>query len=268
MCYDTATMYRRQIKEARKIGADEVEISYLEKKLQKLEKLKPGTETFEYYYTSGFNHKKLAVITSNKPDELQLFHWGLIPFWVKDQEAAFKLSNQTLNARGETIFEKPSFRSAAKSKRCLVVLTGYYEHYWADSKGTMKIPYYIEFKNKLPMYVSGLWEEWINKETGEVINTVSIVTTTANEALAKVHNRDPNNPRMLNILPNEIKHEWLHDIRSESDKKFIKSLIKPYPEEELTIYPVGQLRGKNGLGDVPEAQEKVVYEDLNLPLFE
>ncbi|MTI39261.1 SOS response-associated peptidase [Fulvivirga lutimaris] len=268
MCYDAATNYRRQISMARKQGADEKELKFLELKLEQAERNRPDTKSFEYYYTSGFSHKKLGVITADNPEELQFFDWGLIPFWVKDKQSAIKLSNQTLNARGETIFEKPSFRAAAKNKRCLVVLSGYYEHYWADKSGKRKIPYYIEFKNQLPMYMSGLWEEWVDKETGEVKNTVSIVTTVANEALAKVHNRDANNPRMLNIMPHESKLEWLHDIQNESDKEFIKSLIKPYPQHELTIYPVGQLRGKNGLGDVPKAQEKQEYPELELPLFD
>ncbi|MEQ8926618.1 MAG: SOS response-associated peptidase [Fulvivirga sp.] len=268
MCYDVATNYKRQLKEAERLGADKSEIDFLSKKLKELEKLKRYNESLEHFYSSGFSHQKLGVITADKPDELQFFQWGLIPFWVKDSKTAQKLSNQTLNARGETIFEKPSFRAAAKKRRCLVVLTGYYEHYWADAKGKRKIPYYIEFKNKLPMYMSGLWEEWVDKETGEVVKTVTIVTTEANSELAKVHNRDENNPRMLNIIPNEMKFDWLHEIQNDSDKKFIESLIRPYPEEELTIYPVGQLRGKNGLGDVPEAHEKVEYEDIEVPLFD
>ena len=265
MCYDVSTQLSSQIKVARHQGASAGEISFLEEKLLKLEQHRAGDEKFEHYFTSGFSHHKIPVITADKPNELQLFNWGLIPFWVKDKAAAFKLSNQTLNARGETIFEKPSFRAAAKSKRCLVVLSGYFEHYWADSKGKRKIPYYIALKNKLPMYLSGLWEEWVDKETGEVINTVAIVTTEANKALAKVHNRNPNNPRMLNVIPNEIKHDWLTEIQTESQKEFVLSLIKPFPAEELIIYPVGQLRGKNGLGDVPEAQQKIEYPDLELP---
>jgi len=264
MCYDVATQLYSKIKEAKHKGASKDEVSYLEEKLKKLE---AKAEDFEHFYTSGFSHQKLPVITNEQPDEIQLFNWGLIPFWVKTKADGFKLSNKTLNARGETIFEKPSFRAAAKSKRCLVVVSGYFEHYWADPTGKNKIPYYIELKSGLPMYLSGLWEEWTDKETGEMLHTVSIVTTKANDALAKVHNRDPKNPRMLNILPFEIKKDWLKEANNDNDKAVIKELINTYPADELTIYPVEKLKGKYGVGDSEKAIVKKDYEDVDLPLF-
>jgi putative SOS response-associated peptidase YedK len=267
MCYDVEYLLQRRIKEAKKKEENEQQILFLEDKLERLRKsLKNEFE--EHHWVMGFSHQPLPCITNEQPEDIQLISWGLIPFWVKNKKDADRLSNQCLNARGETIFEKPSFRAAAKNRRCLVVLSGYYEHHWLDPKGKTKIPYYITRKDRMPMYMAGLWEEWLDKETGELKKTCTMVTTGANKSLAKVHNRNPDDPRMLTIIPDELKHEWLLSINDAADIKRLKALIQTYPDDELEIYPVAQLRGKNGVGDTPDATKKKEYHLYDIPLFQ
>src|SRR5665213_3222467 len=128
MCYNVKL--KTHLKELQKIyGAD------AEKALESLP---------EYENVSGFAHPKLPVITSEDPEHIQLMEWGLVPNWVKNEKIAFEMQNATLNARSETLFEKPSFRSIIK-KRCLILINGFYE--W-QQVAKQKVPYYIHLKSK------------------------------------------------------------------------------------------------------------------------
>lgn len=267
MCYDVETQLRRKLKEAEHAGAPAEEVDYLRNKLEHYIDINGEAEldANEHYWSMGFQHQKIPVITNELPQELQFYHWGLIPFWSKDKEAAREIAGKCLNARSETIFEKPSFRGAAKERRCVIPLSGYYEHYWVDKNGKNKVPYYIKRKDNLPLYMAGLWETWINKESGEEVKTCSIVTTSANDKLSQVHNRNPNDPRMLVILDLEDVPNWLSPIEGKADQEFLESLCTPYPEDALEIYPVPQLRGKNGVGDVPEASQPFEYNFIGMP---
>lgn len=267
MCYDVETQLRRQLKKAAEAGAPTEEIDFLIHKIEQFVNEFGENELTlnEHYWTMGFQHQKIPVITDDCPDLLQYFHWGLIPFWVRDKETAHKISNNCLNARSETMFDKPSFRAAAKERRCVIPLSGYYEHHWVDSKGKTKVPYYIKHKNESPLFMAGLWENWSNKETGEEINTCTIATTKANTALSSVHNRKPEDPRMLVILPFENIHDWLSPLEDKADRELLESLCIPYPDELLQMYPVAQLRGKNGIGDVEEATLPFQYNIIGLP---
>ena len=111
--------------------------------------------------------------------------WGLIPSWSKDDSFAAKL----INARSETLSEKPSFREAYKKRRCLIPATGFYEWQKRDSGG--KQPFYFYLKNKQTFGFGGLWEEWLDKASGELVETCTIITTEANEVLEPVHGRMP-----------------------------------------------------------------------------
>ncbi|WP_378181106.1 SOS response-associated peptidase [Aquimarina sp. SS2-1] len=185
---------------------------------------------------------------------------GLVPFWVKDNAQRNSISKSTLNARGETIFEKASFRDAAKRKRCLIYVDGFYEHHHYKSK---TYPFYIHRKDGEPIIFAGLWSEWLDKETGELQNTFSIVTTEGNELLTKIHNNPKlKGPRMPVILPDEFADKWLHPDEGELDQQILQELIQPYPEEELIVYTVGRLRGKDYAGNVEEISNKVIYDDL------
>ncbi len=228
----------------------------LQRQLDELElKKKP------IYFTSGFSHPKILVFTNEEPMKPQLFTWGLIPAWAKDFSTANVLRKKTLNARVETMFDLPSFKSSAKSKRCLVYVDAFYEYHTVAKK---KYPFRIAMKDGEPMAMAGLWTEWTDKNTGEVIQSFAIVTTEANDLMAKIHNLPAasDTPRMPLILAKEKQDEWLIDLKSDADKEHIMSLAKPYAAEEMSAYTVPQLIGKNGVGNAPEATKEFVYEEL------
>jgi putative SOS response-associated peptidase YedK len=255
MCYDVAYVLDKKIKYARHRKDDPAYIEELTRKLEEWYRTR-GPK----YHASGFAHPELLVFTNDKPFEPQGFRWGLIPGWVKDWNSAKKLSIQTLNARGETIFEKPSFRNAAKNKRCLIYVDGFFEHHHYKGK---TYPFRVAMKDDSPIALAGLWEEWVNQDTGEVIRTACIVTTDANEMMAKIHNNPKaEGPRMPVILPKEMQEAWLSPCKTELDKKYVQNLICPYPDEELVYHPVARLRGTEAIGNVPEASLPVTYEEL------
>jgi len=116
--------------------------------------------------------------------ELAMFRWGLIPFWAKDPS----IGNRMINARSETVAEKPSFRAAYRRRRCLLLADGFYE--W-KKEGDSKTPYFISMASGAPFAFAGLWENWQSKETDESIQSTTIITTTANEFMATLHHRMP-----------------------------------------------------------------------------
>ncbi len=128
--------------------------------------------------------------------ELVALRWGLVPFWAKDPA----IGNRMINARAETVAEKPAFRAAFRHRRCLVLADGFYE--W-HREGSVKIPYYISLASQEPFAFAGLWEHWRNKETSESLQTATLLTTQANDFLATLHHRMPV------ILDAERAERWL-----------------------------------------------------------
>ena len=127
-----------------------------------------------YYLVSGFSHPRLPVI---KKHSIDISEWGVIPSFVPDEEKANELANMTLNARSDTIHEKPSFRNSIKSNRCVLPLDGFYE--WQQA-GKIKLPYYIYPTDETVFYLGCIYNTWVNKNTGEIRDTFSIITTEAN----------------------------------------------------------------------------------------
>lgn len=126
-------------------------------------------ESFEPVYSANaFSFPKIPVISSEDREHIQLFCWGLIPFWVKDVPSAHAIRGRTLNARAETIFEKPSFRQQIRSKRCLILADGFFE--WRYEK-KLTYPYYIRLADHSAFAIAGIWDSWTNPETGELIKT-------------------------------------------------------------------------------------------------
>lgn len=166
--------------------------------------------------------QNLAVITNTSPRALEFFRWGLIPSWAKDPAMGSKL----INARGETITEKPSFRNAFKSRRCLVPADSFFE--W--KRDTIKTPYRILMKSREPFAMAGIWERWLNGE-GTPIHTFSIITTSPNELMATIHDRMPV------ILKREDEQRWLNG----DDGHELLSLLKPYPAHEMEAYRISKL---------------------------
>lgn len=142
---------------------------------------------------NGFTFPKTPVLLDEEPNHIQSVNWGLIPFWAKDQN----IRKYTLNAKIETLNEKPSFRNVV-NQRCLIVASSFYEWQWQDPKGKNKQKFEITLANEALFALGGIWSEWTDQETGEVIKTYSIVTTTANELMAKIHNTKKRMPLVLN----------------------------------------------------------------------
>ncbi len=151
---------------------------------------------------NAFEHPKAPVITNENPNKIEFFQWGLIPHWAKDT----KIQNSTLNARIETIKEKPSFRDCV-NQRCLIPADGFFEWQWLDEKGKKKQKYHIYLPNDELFAFAGLWSKWVDKSTGEIFNTYTILTTDANPLMAKIHNTKK---RMPVILDSSQEKEWLN----------------------------------------------------------
>lgn len=166
----------------------------------------------------------IAVVPNTGENELDFFIWGLIPFWAKDP----KIGNRMINARGETLAEKPSFKAAYKYRRCLILTSGFYE--WKKEPGsTVKVPHYIRLKSGEPFAFAGLWERWNAPDGSEVLSS-AIITTSPNELIAPIHNRMPV------ILPPENHQEWLTP--GEKSPVELNPLLKAYPADEMQAYPV------------------------------
>ena len=140
----------------------------------------------------------VAAIRSNDAQqrELSMLRWGLVPFWAKDPA----IGNRMINARAETVAEKPSYRAAFRHRRCVVLADGFYE--WHRS-GDVKIPHYISLNSGEPFGLAGLWESWTDKESGESLQTTTLITTAANEFMQPLHHRMPV------LLQTESANEWL-----------------------------------------------------------
>ncbi|MBD1804571.1 SOS response-associated peptidase [Microcoleus sp. FACHB-SPT15] len=154
----------------------------------------------------------------------KMLHWGLIPSWAKDRKMASKL----INARAETVAEKPAFRSAFRKRRCLVVADGFYEWQQQENK-KQKQPFYFRLSDGEPFAFAGLWEQW-QDATGEEIESCTVLTTEANDLMRPIHNRMPV------ILEPKNYDLWLD---AEATKpELLQLLLHPYPTEEMTAYPV------------------------------
>lgn len=206
------------------------------------------------YYISGFEFPKLPVITNRHPDRLQGFTWGLIPSWVKSASQAKEIRAHTLNARSDTVFAKPSFRNAIWQRRCLVPADGFYE--WREVGGK-KYPYFIYLKNKEIFSFAGIWEEWVDPSTGEVLRTFSILTTDANPLMERIHNTKK---RMPVILLPEREGEWL---KNGLTREEIIALTKPLDATLMSAHPISKLiNSPSSNRNVAAIQEVYNYPEL------
>lgn len=252
MCYDIKASLEAQLHRARR-NNDLQAISEI------IEKLAPLTD-LPIYHASGFSHPELLMYTDRSPNFPEVATWGLVPDWVQDQEQLKKIWNNTLNARGETIFEKPAFRASARNNRGIVYVDGFYEHHHYHGK---TYPFYIRRRDHLPLALAALWSEYKDPETRGVLTTFSIVTTTGNPMMAKIHNNPKlKEARMPVILPEEKEDDWLKPIHSELDLQHIESLIQEFPESDLEAYTVSRLRGKEYMGNVEEISDRFEYAEL------
>lgn len=173
--------------------------------------------------------QRLPVVTNTEPGRVQLFQWGLVPAWVKDRTTG----PQPINARAETLAEKPSFRQLLQRRRCLVLADSFYE--WQQTGGSKgpKTPHRILLQNKQPYAFAGLWDEWLDRASGEVLPTFTIVTTEPNALMARMHNRMPV------ILPGRAAElAWLDDGLGPAAHQ---DLLLPYAAGQMQEYVVSTL---------------------------
>lgn len=168
------------------------------------------------------------VILNAFPSELALARFGLVPSWSKEEKTSYSM----INARAETIFEKPAYKRLIKSKRCLVLSDGFYE--W-QKKVDKKIPYRIFLKNEEPFAFAGIWDSWGEGE--KQFYSFSIITTTANKLVAGIHDRMPV------ILDPEDESKWLQD---DTPMNFVLSMLRSYPAEKMVMYEVSTLVNSPG----------------------
>jgi len=165
----------------------------------------------------------VRVSSAGGARELALLRWGLIPSWAKDRS----IGSRMINARAETVREKPSFRNAFRRRRCLVPANGFYE--W-QRREDRKQPYYVRMRDDRVFAFAGLWDRWDGEE-GSVAETCAILTTAANSVLAPVHDRMPV------ILDPAMYDRWLDP--STPDPDSLASLLVPFPPEGMVAFPIG-----------------------------
>ncbi|NDJ52707.1 MAG: SOS response-associated peptidase [Chloroflexi bacterium] len=185
--------------------------------------------------------QSVAVVANSEQRALEFFRWGLIPSWAKDPA----IGNRMINARGETVAEKPSFRVAFKLRRFLIFADGFYE--WRKNDDGSKTPVFIHLKDRSPFAFAGLWEVWRPKDAAEdemPILSCTIITTEPNELLTPIHNRMPV------ILPQSAIDTWLDP--AERSAETFQPLLAAYPGEEMDWYPVSTVVN-NPRNDIPEA---------------
>ena len=170
----------------------------------------------------------VVTVTNREGRRAEYMRWGLIPSWAKDASTGSPL----INARSETLAQKPSFRDALRRRRCLILADGFYE--W-QQVGRGKRPMRVVLKSREPFAFAGLWESWRNPE-GDVIRSCTIVTTEANDLLRPIHERMPV------ILPRDLEEFWLDgDV---TDSAALTDALAPYPEDLMETYEISTLVNK------------------------
>lgn len=206
----------------------------------------------DFYFVNGFTHPSLPVI---RQKDVSMLQWGLVPDWVKDTETANAIRSKTLNAVGETVFEKPSFRKPILSQRGILPVTGFYE--WRDFN-KFKYPYFIQPQGAHAFPLGVVFDSWIHPETAELLTSFSIITTPANPMMEMIHNTKK---RMPLILAEDNLGAWLDPTTGIDD---IKEMIQAYPEERMKAYTisrrVNQMRQSH---NDPSVFDAVSYPELN-----
>ncbi len=184
------------------------------------------------HYNIAPTQNILTVLNESDPSEnktnrqLELLRWGLIPSWAKEESVGSRM----INARAETLAEKPSFKRLLHNRRCLIVADGFYE--WMQEPGSKsKTPMYITLKDSELFAFAGLWDSW-KRPDGEILRTCTIITTEPNELMTSIHNRMPA------ILSPQNWEAWLNS--EKSDEAQLLNLLGPYPTEQMQARPVSR----------------------------
>jgi len=208
--------------------------------LQTLLDLGPFVHVVEPRYNIAPN-QPVPIVKDGEKRSIELYRWGLVPFWANDP----KIGSRMINARSETVHEKPSFRAAFKYRRCLILADGFFEWH-AERKGEPKTPYLFKLKNDHPFTFAGLYEHKEFPEGGE-LHTCTILTCPPNELVRDYHNRMPV------MLGEAARWAWLEP---DATQDRLLDLLVPYPAEEMKCYPVSRAVNSPE-NDRPEVLEPV-----------
>lgn len=167
----------------------------------------------------------VAVIANHNPKQVDFFLWGLIPHWAKEPQIGYRL----INARAETLTQKPAFRVPYRYRRCLILADGFFE--WQKG-GKTKRPFLFRFKSRTPFAMAGLWDRWQSPDGSEILSC-TIITTEANDLVKPIHDRMPV------ILPFNDLQYWLE--ASDAELVRLNSLLQPYPATELEAFAVSSI---------------------------
>jgi len=180
-------------------------------------------ETAPRYNVAPSQPVPVCRATEDGAREVVAMRWGLVPRWTKDPKQGYRM----INARAETLSERPAFRAAFARRRCLVPADGFYE--W-QQRGARKQPHFIRMRNEAAFCFAGLWEEWDGGDAGQHLTSCTIITTEANAFLAPIH------PRMPVILGAEDHGRWLDPTVTETAS--VRPLLIPFASDTLTAFPV------------------------------
>ena len=254
MCYTIQQLEERIVKQGQRKNSTPAEIEELLRIFREQLKGKP------LFAISGFEHPAIPILISHGGLHWQPMHWGLIPLWCKDWSAALELSNMTLNARAETLFEKPAFKHAASTTRGLLPITGFYEYKHVKGK---KYPHFIDWNEEDVHWLACVCDEWKDRDRGETLLTFAIVTTRGNELMAQIHNNpELDEPRMPVFLKGDDMLTWLN---KDTPIENLKQLLSPIESSNMRACPVKPLRGKLSPGNTAEAFKPHVYAELYEP---
>jgi len=184
---------------------------------------------------------EMPVIIHQEKNEIVMMKWGLVPHWTQD----ITLAQRPINARAETLSEKPSFKELLQNRRCLVPASGFFE--W-KKEGKKTIPFYIHLPNTPLFAFAGLYDQWAGSD-GNLIRTYTIVTTAPNELVAKVHNRMPS------ILLPEHEDRWLS--KTPLNAEALNEILAPFPAENMSMYPISSLVNN------PDVDDERIIRPLN-----
>ena len=168
-----------------------------------------------------------VIVKHERGHEAKLMKWGLVPSWATDPS----IGNRMINARAETLLEKPSFKQLVSQRRCIIPADGFYE--WRR-EGNRKVPVWIHLKNKEPFAFAGLWDSWLDRYSGEVLNTFTIITTDPNSMLRSIHNRMPV------IYDRAMGRQWLEHQFGGSAMR-LAAALRPWPSEYMEAWDVSPL---------------------------
>ncbi len=204
-------------------------------------KAKLGSDIPAHYNASPGQY--LPVITSENPSQVQLFRWGFIPAWAKDENVGYKM----INARADGITEKASFKKAVQTQHCLVLANSFFEWKQNSISAKGKTPYRIHPTDQPLFAMAGIWNRWTNYETGEEIPTFAIITTDANELMQLIHERMPV------IFPQESALQWV-DKQAQLEQQL--ALLQPYDATEMEAFEVTRDVNKT-INDYPQLLEPI-----------